>query len=224
MPALLTRTYTGPSRDATSSTAPSTEPGVVTSTFWKMPPSCTSPSFTSQEATRQPSCAKRRAVARPMPAAPPVTITTLPFNPVSIILCLPPNVSDRETVRERVLRIHHILRKPRDPRLPGKRRHHRGVFSHARFFQEASSECSAEDALVDEILVQAELSLGVQRRHLGAGAGAAGRAVHHSGPGFRPRPIERSRGHHHGVLAMRLHKAGRPGELSDADAGDARVI
>src|ERR1035437_9919345 len=90
MPALLTRTYTAPSRAATSSTALSTEAALVTSTFWKMPPpSCASPSFTSQEATRQPSWAKRRAVARPMPPAPPVTMTTLSFNPVSIIYVFP---------------------------------------------------------------------------------------------------------------------------------------
>src|SRR5260370_23234804 len=89
MPPLLTRTYTAPSRAATSSTAPSTEAVLATSTFWKMPPSCASPSFTSQEATRQPSCAKRRAAARPMPAAPPVTTTTLSFNPVSIIYNFP---------------------------------------------------------------------------------------------------------------------------------------
>lgn len=42
-------------------------------------------SVTSHQATRQPSWVKRSAVARPMPAAAPVTITTLPCNPVSII-------------------------------------------------------------------------------------------------------------------------------------------
>src|ERR1035441_993651 len=48
------------------------------------PPVCAAPSFTSQVATLQPSRAKRRAVARPIPLAPPVTMTTLSFNPVSI--------------------------------------------------------------------------------------------------------------------------------------------
>ena len=38
----------------------------------------------SQETTRQPSCAKRRAVAFPMPEAAPVTIMTLLSKPVSI--------------------------------------------------------------------------------------------------------------------------------------------
>src|ERR1019366_316705 len=85
MPALLTRAYPAPSRAATSSTALSTEAALETSTFWKMPPpACASPSLTSQEATLQPSRAKRRAVARPIPLAPPVTMTTLSFNPVSI--------------------------------------------------------------------------------------------------------------------------------------------
>src|ERR1039458_9501024 len=94
MPALLTRTYTAPSRAATSSTALSTEAALVTSTFWKMLPACASPSFTSQsftshDATRQPSRANRRAVARPIPPAPPVTMTTLSFNPVSTIYAFP---------------------------------------------------------------------------------------------------------------------------------------
>src|ERR1035438_5417763 len=50
-----------------------------------MPPSSGAASLTSHEATRQPSWAKRRAVALPMPAAPPVTITTLSRSPVSIM-------------------------------------------------------------------------------------------------------------------------------------------
>src|ERR1039457_1900541 len=63
----------------------STEAALETSTFWKMPPpDWASPYFTSQLATLQPSRAKRRAVARPIPLAPPVTTTTLSFNPVSI--------------------------------------------------------------------------------------------------------------------------------------------
>jgi len=42
-----------------------------------------------EAATFAPSRAKRRAVARPIPAAAPVTTTTLPSSPVSIILSSP---------------------------------------------------------------------------------------------------------------------------------------
>src|ERR1039457_1396783 len=51
-----------------------------------MPPGSAGPSLTSHEATLQPSCAKRRAVALPMPAAAPVTMTTLSCSPVSIMI------------------------------------------------------------------------------------------------------------------------------------------
>src|SRR5208282_782255 len=45
-------------------------------------------SLTSHAATRQPSPANRRAVARPIPAAAPVTMTTLPRRPVSFMRLL----------------------------------------------------------------------------------------------------------------------------------------
>src|ERR1019366_4319805 len=45
-------------------------------------------SLTSHAATRQPSLANRRAVARPIPAAAPVTTTTLPRRPVSFMRLL----------------------------------------------------------------------------------------------------------------------------------------
>src|SRR5579871_2559336 len=85
MPALLTSTLTVPHRATTSRTAASTATELPVSTFWKMPPSSAAPSFTSHDATRHPSWAKRRAVAFPIPAAPPVTTTTLLRNPVSIM-------------------------------------------------------------------------------------------------------------------------------------------
>src|ERR1019366_2160795 len=51
---------------------------------WRSNSSCPA-SLTSHAATRQPSLAKRRAVARPIPAAAPVTTTTLPRRPVSFM-------------------------------------------------------------------------------------------------------------------------------------------
>src|SRR3569833_3326387 len=64
------------------------EVALVTSTAWKIPPSSASPVFTSQQTTRQPSSAKRSAVAFPIPLAAPVTITTLFFSPVSIMMTI----------------------------------------------------------------------------------------------------------------------------------------
>src|ERR1017187_3328520 len=95
MPALLMSTSTAPHRPTTSSTADSTSAAFTTLTFWKSasPPSedrarsnssCPA-SLTSHAATRQPSLAKHRAVARPIPAAAPVTMTTLPRRPGSFM-------------------------------------------------------------------------------------------------------------------------------------------
>ena len=74
-------------------------------------------------------------------------------------LCLPPNVAHRETVRERVFRVHHVLREPGNPCPSGERRHHRGVRPDTRLFEQAPGKSRAENALVDEILVKSELSL-----------------------------------------------------------------
>src|SRR3569833_2652770 len=72
----------------TSDRADSMEVALVTSNAWKIPPSSASPVFTSQQTTRQPSSAKRSAVAFPIPLAAPVTITTLFFSPVSIMMTI----------------------------------------------------------------------------------------------------------------------------------------
>src|SRR5437763_1170621 len=77
MPALLTRTPIPPPRSITSAVAAVTAAASVTSTFWKVP-ALSLLSWTSQTATRAPAAANRRAVARPMPVAPPVTMTTRP--------------------------------------------------------------------------------------------------------------------------------------------------
>src|ERR1043165_2013473 len=68
MPALVTRTSMRPCSLTTSSTARSTDSRLVTSIFGSV--------VTSHTTTRAPSAANRSAVARPMPAAPPVTMTT----------------------------------------------------------------------------------------------------------------------------------------------------
>ena len=77
MPALLTSTYTAPQPGHDLLHRGFHGRGIGDVHFLENAArGCASPSFTSHEATRQPSCAKRRAVASPMPAAAPVTITT----------------------------------------------------------------------------------------------------------------------------------------------------
>src|SRR5208282_5170260 len=95
IPALLMSTSTAPQRPTTSATADSTSASLHTLTLRKSasPPredssrsnSSRPASLTSHAATRQPSLANRRAVARPIPAAAPVTMTTLPRRPVSFM-------------------------------------------------------------------------------------------------------------------------------------------
>src|SRR5664279_3535744 len=77
-----------------------------------MPPPSGAASLTSHEATRQPSWAKRRAVALPMPAAPPVTITTLSRSPVSIMTFHHPMQMRRvvfEVSERRNAAAHHLI-------------------------------------------------------------------------------------------------------------------
>src|ERR1019366_5225756 len=84
IPALLTSTSTAPQRPTTSATAASTSASLQTLTLrksasapseesWRSNSSCPA-SLTSHAATRQPSLENRRAVARPIPAAAPVTL------------------------------------------------------------------------------------------------------------------------------------------------------
>src|SRR5919107_6069760 len=68
-PALLTSTSTGPKRSCTSSNAVWTDAGSPTS-------ACTSPLVRPSVATVKPSCARRSAIALPMPREPPVTSAT----------------------------------------------------------------------------------------------------------------------------------------------------
>ena len=75
-----------------------------------------------------------------------------------------------------------------------------------------------------EVLVQGELAAGVQRRHLGAGPGAAGRAVERARPGLRPLPVELAGRHDGGVLLGRPFPCRRSREHSDGDAFDLRVV
>ncbi len=91
IPALLISTSMRPQRASTSWTPCSIESADATFTSRNRasPPAAFSCStrlaaaaaFTSQPATRAPSSAKRIAVARPMPAAAPVTITTFLCSP-----------------------------------------------------------------------------------------------------------------------------------------------
>ena len=61
-----------------------------------------------------------------------------------------------------------------------------------------------------EILVQAQFASGVQRRHFGAGAGAARRAVDRAGPGGRAIPVEFAGRNGHGVFQCASGGVGGP--------------
>ena len=77
MPALLTSTSIGPSREATSAMALSTSASPVTSQRSASAAAPAAPSgFMSSAATVNPSSRSRPQVASPMPEAPPVTTAT----------------------------------------------------------------------------------------------------------------------------------------------------
>src|SRR5207253_5552798 len=88
MPALFTTTSTTPCSASTSSTRARIRPSEVTSAWWALarpPPAVTAaavslavPSSRSATATTVPRAARARAVARPIPEPPPVTIATFP--------------------------------------------------------------------------------------------------------------------------------------------------
>ena len=71
-----------------------------------------------------------------------------------------------------------------------------------RFFQQRAGEHRAEHAFVAERLSERQGAARVQRRHLRAGAGAAGRAIDRAGPGRRTVPVELSRRDDDGVAAV----------------------
>src|SRR5216684_7703719 len=117
-PAQFTSTSTAPNETRANSTADETESQSVTSTCRAMiDPAGASASTllacsrsTSAIKTRAPSPAKPRLIARPRLDAPPVTITTRPFNPRSI-QCPPKRSVDLELVPPQD-------RDPRSSRLP----------------------------------------------------------------------------------------------------------
>ncbi len=98
IPALFTRTSTRPHFAITSATAPATDAASATFTFAanaSAAPAAFSSSTralasaTSQAATFAPSLANLRAVARPIPAAAPVTMTARPASPDSMLMMEP---------------------------------------------------------------------------------------------------------------------------------------
>ena len=85
-------------------------------------------SLTSHAATRQPSLANRFAVARPMPAAAPVTMTIFSRKPLGFIGCAPLSYGRlrkrARTRRARLrLRLEVVLQRELDDSGPGGRRH-----------------------------------------------------------------------------------------------------
>ncbi len=88
----------------------------------------------------------------------------------------------------------------------------------------APGEDGAQNAFVVEILVQRQLSLGVQDRHFRAGAGSAGRAIDGAGPGGGAVPIQLTGGDNHRILGMRIRTRRWTGKLRDGHAGKAGLF
>ena len=135
-----------------------------------------------------------------------------------------PDVADGEAIGERVALVEHVFGEPRDPRPAGERWHHGGSPAHLGLLDEPADEPGAEDPLVNEVLVQAELALRMQRSHRGAGAGPARGAVDRADPGLRAAPVQRAGRDDHAVAPGRSPVPGRTPELRDRDALDPRVL
>src|SRR5262249_3255687 len=84
-----------------------------------------------------------------------------------------PDVADGVALGERVVCVDHVAREAGDPGLAAQGRYHCGVRAHGRLRDQAAGEDGAEDALVAEVLVEAEASPRVESGHARAGAGAA---------------------------------------------------
>src|SRR5262249_58659942 len=87
--------------------------------------------------------------------------------------CLP-DVADREPIGEWIVRVDDVRRDARDPSLTAEGRYDRRVLPDPRLLDESARKHGAQDSRMSEVLVEREFSFGVQRGHLGAGAGAAG--------------------------------------------------
>src|SRR6266540_1108601 len=96
-----------------------------------------------------------------------------------------PDVADREALGEGVVGVDDVRGEAGDPGRAGDRGHDGGTVADHRLLHEPTGEDRAQDALVAEVLVQAQLAAGMEDGHLGAGAGAAGRSVDGAGPGRR---------------------------------------
>ena len=76
---------------------------------------------------------------------------------------------------------------------------------------------------MDEVLAEGQFAFGPHRRHLGAGARAAGGAVEGAGPGQRPVPVELAGRDDHRVAPVRSGHERRRRELADRHAADLRI-
>src|SRR5690348_3005140 len=104
-----------------------------------------------------------------------------------------PDIPDGIPLRKRIIGVQHITRKTSDPGLAADGRRHRVVRTDLTLFHQSSRESGAEDSLVNEVFVQAQFAARMQRRHAGAGAGAAGGTVDRSRPRRGLVPIEFAR-------------------------------
>src|SRR5215470_12314659 len=84
-----------------------------------------------------------------------------------------PDVADGVAFGERVVGVDHVAREASDPGLAAQGRYHCGIWTHGRLSDQAPGEDGAEDALVAEILVEAEAASRMERGHPRAGARAA---------------------------------------------------
>ena len=74
------------------------------------------------------------------------------------------------------------MREARNPRAPADGWNHRAVRADLRFGKQPSGEKRAQNAFVNEVLLQTQLAFGVPDGHPRAGAGAAGRTIQHARP------------------------------------------
>lgn len=101
-----------------------------------------------------------------------------------------PNVANCKSTWKWVAWINHKLIDARDPCGAADGGDYRLVRTNLRLFNEPTCEECAENAFVDEILIQAELTARVECCHFGAGACAAGRAVDDTCPGGGFVPVD----------------------------------
>src|SRR4029079_11314887 len=121
-----------------------------------------------------------------------------------------PDVADRESVREWIVRIDDVRRHAGDPRLTAEGRYDCCVLSDLRLLDEAAREHRSQHSGMPEVLVEREFSFRVERRHLGAGTRTARRAIDRTRPCISLVPIQRAGRDDESVLPIGVALERRP--------------